>query len=508
MKVNKVHLKKNVLYVGLILLHLLLMGLLCSQKADFHMDEILTFGLANNVEGMFPTVEHGMEYKGWGPYYGGIVVNEGEAFDYKSVWKNQANDVHPVLHYIFIHTVCSVFKNQFSMWFGIIVNLFCLIFIDILLFQISNIIFESKLVAMGATAFFGTSYLLINMMSFIRMYSMLMVFILLISLIFLLYFDKKKDFKFYCYTCLTVLGGLLTQYFFVIYLFFLCLFMGIKILFIDKNVRETILFCTSILSGMILAVIVFPSMIKHILVGDRGKESVQNFVTIGDMLDRVKEYGRIINSEVCGGILFVVLLLALVWIIVAIKRRYHLFNAKLMLIMSASVYFLIVAKISPIVHDRYIAAVCPIFSVFSVYLVFVVFDLKNHINKEIVFCVLLMVINIFTMAKSNWATAEMYKNSVAMQIAQSNADKVALCIGDTRWRNLYSANQLRNYKGYFFADSADYGDMIDEINDELVIYVEGDLNYDTIEKELVNHGSVTYLGRNIDTDIMLYTPSR
>lgn len=498
--------KRNLIYIGLVALHLVLMAFLCAQKSDYHMDEILTFALSNNTAGKFPPIEYGMKYEGWGPYYNGIVVNDGEGFDFRTVWDNQTEDVHPVLYYILVHSVCSVFSNHFSMWFGIIVNLCSLIFIDILLFQLSKRIFESEVLGAIVTGFFGTSFLLINMMSFIRMYSLLMVFVLLISLVFLIYFDKEKDLKFYLWTFLIVLGGMLTQYFFVIYLFFLCVFMGIKMLIVERNIKATLIFSASILGGMATSVLVFPGMIKHIFMGHRGQESVQNLVSIDDLFSRVRDYAHIINSEISGGLLAIVVILLVVWLIYSIKNKYSLFDAKLMLIVSAIMYSLIVAKIAPIVHDRYISPVCPIIAIFVVYPVYKVICIVIHKWQKELLSVFLIVLNIFCLAQSDWATTEMYKNSDAINIARSNSGKAALCIGDSNWRNLHVANTLREYVGYYFEDSLNYKEFVDDYDDDLIVYIEGDVAYDEVVNELSECGNLSFLGEKEDTRIYSYIP--
>ena len=52
-----------------------------------------------------------------------FTVQRGHEFDYATVWKNQSEDVHPPLYYVFVHTISSFFPGSFSKWFGLAVNI-------------------------------------------------------------------------------------------------------------------------------------------------------------------------------------------------------------------------------------------------------------------------------------------------------------------------------------------------------------------------------------------------
>lgn len=52
-----------------------------------------------------------------------LTVQQEYAFNYKSVFYNQAQDVHPPLYYVIIHTISSFFPGTYSKWFAIIPNM-------------------------------------------------------------------------------------------------------------------------------------------------------------------------------------------------------------------------------------------------------------------------------------------------------------------------------------------------------------------------------------------------
>ncbi len=84
---------------------------LATRKMDYYIDELWTYGLANNIGNTLPDIEFGKVYSGMGPYGDFFVVKNGEGFNYVNVWQNQANDVHPPLYYLFIPTICSLSPN-------------------------------------------------------------------------------------------------------------------------------------------------------------------------------------------------------------------------------------------------------------------------------------------------------------------------------------------------------------------------------------------------------------
>lgn len=76
------------------------------KKNNFHVDEIYTFGLANNTPGTVMSIPQGelIQRTTLDRY---VTVDRFDRFDYKNVWTNQSGDVHPPFYYTLIHTICS-----------------------------------------------------------------------------------------------------------------------------------------------------------------------------------------------------------------------------------------------------------------------------------------------------------------------------------------------------------------------------------------------------------------
>ena len=56
-----------------------------------------------------------------------VTASANSTFNYASVYYNQRGDVHPPLYYMLLHTICSVFQGRFSKWFGLGLNIACLL---------------------------------------------------------------------------------------------------------------------------------------------------------------------------------------------------------------------------------------------------------------------------------------------------------------------------------------------------------------------------------------------
>ena len=128
--------KTRRLFIISLLFSFILATLYFISKRTFTMDESFSFALANYFEP---------------PIYGWIVYDSNteiarevmngyavttHAFNYGGVSWNMAHDVHPPLHPWILHTISSICKGRFSIWFSYLLNLPCFILNCILLMKI------------------------------------------------------------------------------------------------------------------------------------------------------------------------------------------------------------------------------------------------------------------------------------------------------------------------------------------------------------------------------------
>ena len=158
---------------AIIVIQMLIMLWFGAQKVGYHVDEYWTYGLANHYGGKTMELQEGVPYQADEIFLDYLTVAPEHAFDYENVWNNQREDVHPPFYYVLIHTICSLMPGVFSKWVGIAVNMVCLLFADLLLYQLAKELSGRIDFSLVTTALFGCSLCTVNMVLFIRMYALL-----------------------------------------------------------------------------------------------------------------------------------------------------------------------------------------------------------------------------------------------------------------------------------------------------------------------------------------------
>lgn len=454
-----------------------------SQKINYHVDEYYTYGLANNRGSIDPVIEDGVPYQGDSVFLNYLSPDDSERFDYSIVWENQANDVHPPLYYILIHTVCSFFPGIFSKWEALSVNLVLLIIVDGLVFLTARQIFRDRWTAFLTMVINGMTLLCVNTILFLRMYMLMTVFVLGVTALFLKYFKRNKDKKFYLLLFFLSLGGALTQYYFLIYLFFLCLVFGIGLI-VQREWKDIVYFLLALGCAGGASIAIFPAMINQIF-GDgyRGKEAFGNARTLADVPAHISEYIRIINDEVFGGLGVIVLLFAVCFLLLLFreqqKNRSHIFKLCLFVVPTVC-YCVMIAVIAPYQYDRYVMAVGPLLVLAGIWPVYYVMDSifskqKKYGNTVVngisvgIFAVMICS----AMRLSGWTPEYTYRNTEArLETAKEYADCHALYMYVASWTVNDNMQELLNYQDYTFLKENELADYTGADEDEeLVLYV-------------------------------------
>lgn len=301
--------KNNFIFVFamavLLLLQLLALFYYGGRKAGFHEDEIYTYYSSNKTAGLFVNDRQWLEGQ---TIKNEFVVLPGEGFRYNVVKQMQSWDVHPPLYYYLFHTACSLFPGIFSKWTGIGVNLIA--------YAISYLLLaygaycgaasekEGRILAFLTCLAWGFCGAVISGVMFIRMYQWLTVFVLLCMDLHLRAV-KKREFRavtFYLPVCLTVFLGFLTQYYYIIFHFFLgagfCVF-----LLKNKKIRELLFYMVSCGTGFLGAVCYYPASLSHIFRGYRGTEAVSEFGDISNTWERLRFFYGLFDDYVMNGTL-------------------------------------------------------------------------------------------------------------------------------------------------------------------------------------------------------------
>lgn len=360
--------------------------LFAGRKQGMFIDEVYSFGLANSsyapflsdvkggsVTNQLFTQEDFEEY---------LTVGEDEGFAFGSVYYNQSRDVHPPLFYWLLNISCSLFfRGSVSKWAGLSVNIIFHLASSVCLYALVVELFDSRRAAAAATALFGISVLAMSSVMMIRMYAVLTFFTVLLALICAKIMADPENRILYPVFMLVIFLGMMTQYFFVFYAFFLCAAFIIRAL-IKKEYRPMIRFSLCSLVGVGLMIAVFPASLKHIFVGNGevvgGSSLTESLKDTSLYIRHIRSF-RECESQLWALRITLVLLLAIaaVFFIISItkKNSKHALSADTVgrtavILLPAFIAFFAVAIIAPVRELRYIYNLTPIFMLSAAFLFF------------------------------------------------------------------------------------------------------------------------------------------
>lgn len=439
---GKERLKRNKWQLAVLILVLLVQCFYISQKDGYHMDELLTFELANaeynpwivptqpvgrlakfmqqeiygdslgeTLGNLKDTVEDVLRNRGsskllsykadvyeqpvWitrEQFHEYITVGDRDGFNYLSVYFNVKDDNHPPLYFMLVHTMSSLFRDRISPWMGCVFNLAAVMGCCILMFALGRLLAACHYIeertgehwGLGSALLYGCSSGAIATTVFIRMYGVL-TFLCMLSLY--LHLQKwlgeqsgaGKDFmKKNGLLILVTALGYWTQYFFLFYCLLLAL-TTVILLFRGGRKKEAFRYVRSMVIAAVIGVGVYPFGVKHILTSGRGVEAIGNLASgLSGYGERLLAFGRLLLARTLGqGPLGPVIVTALLVLGVALlvigrskardSRDPELAgNGKIgwrglgwMLVFPPVGYFLLAARMSPYMVDRYIMPVFP-----------------------------------------------------------------------------------------------------------------------------------------------------
>ncbi len=317
---------------------------------------------ANSSDTLTTTWVPGQDYVDY------LTVSDHNTFNYASVYYNQRGDVHPPLFYIFLHTTCSIFQGEFSMWFGIVNNIIFLTLAMLVLYRMVRRSLGGEMTALAVVIAYGFSAGIMTTAVFLRMYALLTLAVLLCTdaHLALAEQDNVLDKKMVRRLMLTVLMGYMTHYYFVLFAMGLALVTGIRMVG-RKQWKSLLAYAGTIAGSAAIGLVIWPFSVKHVFGGYRGQQALLS-LTGGFSFQLVQLYGRYIFYGVFGGhawILFEAAALIILGCILLKVRRFPL--GKLALItVPVVLYLLVTARIVPYLTDRYLMCLYPFFMIYVV----------------------------------------------------------------------------------------------------------------------------------------------
>lgn len=302
--------KKEIVLVCVLILQICFAVFWGKQKVGFHEDEIYSYGLSNGHTEPFLCDQEDF-YNQWhdADYINEyLTVSENERFSYDRVYYNQTQDVHPPFFYFLLHTVCSLFPGKFTKWFCIGINLVCFSVTVLLIYQFSCKIFRKSWFSVIPSICYGFSIGAIDTIVYLRMYMLLAMLCMLFLRLSQKYWRAHRFRRSsLIYIGITVFLGMLTHYYFAIFLFFtyICYLLFLSL---QKRKREVVSYSVTVLIGIIASGLAYPAMMTHIFSGYRGKEALENATLIDELQQKAQNYLEIINNELFGGYFWVTML--------------------------------------------------------------------------------------------------------------------------------------------------------------------------------------------------------
>ena len=239
-----------------------------------------------------------------------VTVDGSDAFDYLSVYFNVKDDNHPPVHFMLLHTMSSLFPGTLSPWLGCTINLICvgvtlwlLLRLGRQLSEILGMEEQGRLLGIFAVLLYGLSTGALASVLLIRMYCLLSCLcVALLSM----HVEKWKEHGFdrsnKGLIAITVLG-FLTQYFFLFYCILLAAVTAAGLL-CSKRMRELWIYIRSMTLAAVIGLALFPFAIADVFSSGRGVEALDNLASgFAGYGARLLAFARILADRTVGDLL-------------------------------------------------------------------------------------------------------------------------------------------------------------------------------------------------------------
>ncbi len=375
-----------------------------------------------------------------------MTTGQRDSFNLLSVYFNVKDDNHPPIHFMLLHLVASLFPGRFSVWMGCVINVASLVGICICMYKGANLLEEHNVVAKGkgkawaicAMLLYGLSAGAFATTLLIRMYGV-MTFLCVWSFYIHIkkYLTNSFDKRNVLLVIITV-AGFLTQYFFLFYCIILAA-VTLMLLFVAKRKKEGWIYVRSMGIAALMGVIIYPFSIADVFSSGRGVEALNNLKGgLVDFTERLMAFGGIVLQRCFSFVgigLVIVVLLFVYFIIRCCVKKCHCKWLVAMLVLPVLGYSVLVAKMSPMYVDRYIMAAFPFICMMAAA---ALVDVAARLKKLYILLLILVVSVYGFVAIYTYDGSYLYKGyGEQLDIAEGYSELPCICI----------------YEGYGFYDN-------------------------------------------------------
>lgn len=357
-----------------LLLALVLISAVCflfaGRKEGMFIDEIYSYGLSNGYYTPFVTdikdgnvVDKLISRQELFDY---MTVGEDDGFAFASVYYNQTKDVHPPLYYWLLNMASSLTPGVFSKWTGIVLDYIIYMLALLALFALAKEVTLSRTASVATVLLYGLSTVGLSTMLMIRMYVLLTLLTVFLALC-IAKLMHGGGLKWRILTGLSIFAGLMTQYYFVFYAFFLCAFYVFWLLF-KKDFKGAIYFALCAFAGVAAFVLAFPACFDQLFADAlvSGGNALENAKTLSQYPERIGTFlgdtrHRTKGIVLASAVILVMCVLHLRAFSEALTEK-RLPLEGLLILLPALITFFVVAIISPVTEIRYVYNIMPFFA--------------------------------------------------------------------------------------------------------------------------------------------------
>ncbi len=365
-----------------------------------------------------------------------MTVQPNEIVSFYSIYYNQSRDVHPPLFYFLVHIVSSIICNQFSKYIIFIINIVAFIICTIVIKKVFEIL-EKSYLTVPTILLYGLSIGGISTVIFQRMYMLLALFIvyftyLNINIIVNNFSICKKD---RLKLGVTIILGFLTQYYFCIYVLFMCVIMCI-IVYKNRGKNEFKRLLWLYIKLAIIGIIIYPACIYHIFFSYRGTTNISNQYSIFSFIELIfKAY----NIPFLLG--YILLLICIIVSVLILKKKHNVIP--IILTITILGFIFITSKISPYLEIRYIMGILPVIAIQFAFMIDYI-----RLNKKLLVSLLvgiLLVKSFYTLTTTSpFYLYRGYNNNI--EIAKQNCKLNYIYITDNGYTHIQSLPEFMIYK--------------------------------------------------------------
>lgn len=459
--------------------------LFARRKEGMFIDEIYSYGLSNSYFAPFVSdikdgdmrdkIMHRQELVDY------LSVGEDDGFAFSSVYYNQVQDVHPPLYYWLLNIASSLTPGVFSMWTGLVLDYVIYMLTLIMLYALVMKLLGSRAAAVAAVLLYGLSTIGLSTMLMIRMYVLLTLLTLLLAYgVASLMVDGGNRGFYLCAAALFL--GLMTQYYFVFYAFFLCGFYVIYALF-KKQFKRAVVFALSAFTAVGLFVLAFPACFDHLFADAlvSGGNALENLKSVWQYGERLSYFARESLHRMKAIVyisagLFLLCLLRIRRLWSALKRKELAIDC-LVIFFPAVFTFILVAIISPVTEIRYVYNIVPIFVLADALMIFWLLDVDADMLPKAVKFAAVVIIGLLALQHARAVPPDYlydeYSDYDALLMAHSDAPCVYM--NDNYYSPItYDMLQLLNFQDFIVTADTSSEAMLEYIgeSDKAVVFID------------------------------------